>query len=147
MRQQPTNCLSLFDHFVGLALNRLNHWGFYWGLPSIFKTSVYIPLALNLISSHFLYYIKKQSGLKYWHKVIKLKQRMLLKLLRSFILPSVKKQAFTVYYCFITNKFPIHLSQIFMLSHINISVNNLQRKKSDLLTNLNKSQVCWAQNI
>ena len=25
-RQQPTNCLSVFNHFVGLALKGLNNW-------------------------------------------------------------------------------------------------------------------------
>ena len=26
--KQPTNCLSLFDHFVGLALERLNTYSY-----------------------------------------------------------------------------------------------------------------------
>ena len=40
-RQQPTSCLSVFDHFVGLALKRLNQ------LLSYFKSQKFGNLTVH----------------------------------------------------------------------------------------------------
>ena len=42
-RQQPTNCLRAFDHFVGLVLIRLSI-GSYWFVPDMEPAlKMYIP--------------------------------------------------------------------------------------------------------
>ena len=49
--QKPTNCLSVFDHFVGLALKKLRKWrnqklivNYIFDKTDIQKTDVYISL-------------------------------------------------------------------------------------------------------
>ena len=48
-RQQPTNCLSVFDHFVGLALKRLNH-GPQTRFPEHFEGLLEFPFRLYVFS-------------------------------------------------------------------------------------------------
>ena len=49
-RQKLTNCLSVFDNFVGLALQGLRKWGFHWQNYCLISWSP-ICTALILVSA------------------------------------------------------------------------------------------------
>ena len=63
-RQQPTNCLSVFDHFVGLALKGL--YGFSWhhivSRDFDFKINISEKFKISQILEFF--FVKKNSQLK-----------------------------------------------------------------------------------
>ena len=52
-RQQSTNCLSVFDHFVGLALKGLTSRGVFMALPNIYDVIFYARNLLNIYYGTF----------------------------------------------------------------------------------------------
>ena len=67
-RQQPRNCLSVFDHFLGLVLKKLNH-GRQTRFPGHFEDLIEFPLQLNFFSQsniHMIDYTEKN-----FRKIIK----------------------------------------------------------------------------
>ena len=59
-RQQPTNCLSVFDHFVGLAIKQLKYQYYFQFKIEQEKLKVFVPKFQQLISFRFssIYSIK-----------------------------------------------------------------------------------------
>ena len=47
-RQKPTNCLSLFDHFMGLALKELTRMAVQQGFEDFFPCKIIIQANLDI---------------------------------------------------------------------------------------------------